>query len=237
MKDIPIIFSGQMVRALLDGRKTMTRRLAWKAPGPNPHFPTPSIASPWQKVRPGDRLWIRENFHFTSWDEDACFWAKYEADGASSEILIPTGDDDGMTIMERLCAKLDRAGVPVNDEGYQSTEALGITPCIHMPRWASRLTLVVTAVKVERLQAISEEDAANEGVELERCCGNPAREFGPGDWGTACCGQPDITDPRQEFHDLWNSLHGADAWDANPEVCAISFTVHKQNIDALARAA
>lgn len=214
MVDRPIIFSGPMVRALLDGRKSQTRRLAWRFKEV-PHDDSEGLLklpSPWQKAKPGDRLWVRENFRYTHWDEDGIIWVRYEADGAESDGL--THADDPMELIERLCAKLDRAGVPINGDGYQSSRELGITPCIHMPRWASRLTLVVTAVKVERLQAISDEDVLAEGVSADN---------GP---GTVAA-----------FMDLWNSLHGADAWAANPEVVALTFTVHRQNIDALAKEA
>jgi hypothetical protein len=91
-------------------------------------------------------------------------------------------------------------------------------PSIHMPRWASRLTLLVTDVRVQRLQEISAEDCAREGVIV-----------------------PDhvlirdgfMLSARSHFRDLWNSIYGPDAWDANPWVAAISFTVHRCNIDTM----
>lgn len=82
-----------------------------------------------------------------------------------------------------------------------------------MPRWASRLTLIVTDVRVQRLQDISRGDAMGEGC--------PFQNMADGD------------DPREWFRALWNSLHGPDAWDANPWVCALTFTVHRCNIDQM----
>ena len=99
-----------------------------------------------------------------------------------------------------------------------------------MPKSASRLTLTITGVKIERLQDISEADAIAEGVELERCCGSPHREGFP---SGSCCGQPDMTDPVEEYRTLWNSINGPDAWDANPWVIALTFDVHHGNIDGV----
>jgi hypothetical protein len=100
-------------------------------------------------------------------------------------------------------------------------------PSIHMPRWASRLTLTVTDVRVERLQNITEDDARAEGVERD--------EDVPGGWvdyrapGTQCC-----LIASDSFASLWESIHGPEAWNANPWVCAISFEVRRRNIDHIA---
>ncbi len=88
-----------------------------------------------------------------------------------------------------------------------------------MPRWASRLTLTVTDVRVQRLQEISEEDALTQ----------KAFRYEAAD---ACALRVAAILPRA-FRDLWNSIHGPDAWDANPWVAAISFTVHRCNIDTM----
>lgn len=189
-RDIPVIFSSPMVRALLDGRKTMTRRLAWQ--------PRREIkkgvgiygcpASPWQKVEPGDRLWVRE-----------C-WAGY------------IEKMDGTT------------GVPWAH--YRATDendflpGMKWKPSIHMPRWASRLTLVVTSTKIERLQDISEADAKAEGW-------TPRPEVSA---------DPEVhrDAARDWFSDLWTDLHGVESWRSNPEVVALSFKVVRQNIDGIA---
>ena len=109
---------------------------------------------------------------------------------------------------------------------YRATDELDVPsgtrwrPSIHMPRWASRLTLTVTDVRVQRLQEISEEDARAEGAY-------------PCEGGWSYGGSPLAgTTARGAFYCLWNSLHGPDAWSANPWVCALTFTVDRRNIDA-----
>jgi len=245
MRDIPIIFSAPMVRALLGGRKTMTRRLAWR----DPHIRADIIASehmedyeirgwqveqsgalwcvrkpsPWQKVKPGDRLWVRENFRYTTWDDDCQFRVKYEADGVESKWIEAFDGDDAESLVERICTKLDKKSVPIEDGHYVSTDALGITPCIHMPRWASRLTLVVTATKIERLQDISGPDSIAEGVECPTCTA----------MGKSACNRLGCFASQGAFSELWSRLHGRESWDANPEVVALTFAVHRCNIDNL----
>jgi hypothetical protein len=93
---------------------------------------------------------------------------------------------------------------------------------IHMPRWASRLTLIVTDVRVQRLQDISNEDAIAEGTEPH---GHAFTGYGK---------QSDVwMAPYYSFAILWTSIHGPDAWDANPWVAAISFETRKCNIDQM----
>lgn len=226
MRDIPIIFSAPMIQALLDGRKTMTRRLLYRLTKnfgsakmlvghppiyrvgthgfPLDHGPGQTwTLSGWERVKPGDRLWVRENLY-----EDASNQWRYSADDAL--VSLPEHDP-------RISAMIAWAH---HKEGDQA-------PSIHMPRWASRLTLVVTATKIERLQDISRDDAVAEGLklvsaEIEEFFRWPA-PFDQGTWLT----------PPAAFAWLWKQLHGPEAWDANPEVVALTFTVHKQNIDTM----
>jgi hypothetical protein len=197
MADRPIIFSGPMVRALLDGRKTQTRRLIKEWRYGEPRLP----------YRPGDRLYARE----------AHALVPSSAYRMSPGVPYAVNDEDGY----QAC---------VYREGWErSNPGTGWRPSIHMPRWASRLTLTVTEVRVQRLQEISEEDAVAEGVET--LPGYWVRERAhlgeeSGDW------IPDQP-PVPAFRDLWNSLHGPDAWDANPWVVAVTFTVDHRNIDSL----
>ncbi len=106
-------------------------------------------------------------------------------------------------------------------------------PSIHMPRWASRLTLIVESVKIERLQDISEEDARAEGIEWSDSLDphGPCkwRVYGEPSTGTSC--------PIYSFQSLWKYLHGPDAWDQNPDVVVIGFGVVKSNIDEIKEAA
>lgn len=84
-------------------------------------------------------------------------------------------------------------------------------PSLHMPRWASRITLEVTGVRVERLQEISEADARAEGLSTA-----------PGGWWSGADGQAGAT-PRAAFALLWNSINGADSWNENPWVWVVEF--------------
>lgn len=211
MADYPIIFSAPMVRALLDGRKTMTRRqlyvktknvktarvLTGHPPplgklGPD-GFPVdvgPNQCwglSDWQKVQPGDRLYVREG-----WKSHSLYVGMKPSEMPQSKVFY------------------------LADDAYEPSNVKGL-PSIHMPRWASRLTLIVTATKIERLQEISEADAEAEGVELS------GEIRGARFWHAS---------HRAAFRALWSILHGPDAWDANPEVVALSFRVVRANIDS-----
>ncbi len=195
MTDRPIIFSAPMVRALLDGRKTMTRRLAWRRtalliePDVETWAPTP-----WQKVQPGDRLWVRENW--------------YAARGFDDVKPRDMGRD------WKIC--------PAVDWNYADWGIKGkLRPAIHMPRWASRLTLVVTAAKIERLQDISAANAEAEGVFRHVAAHSLDKVFR----------SQRQTIAIEYFSALWAKLHGVESWQANPEVVALTFTVHQSNID------
>lgn len=194
MTDRPIIFSGPMICALLEGRKTMTRRLAWGLHRPSKaemedaaakgfvgivRRPAPTI---WQRVKPGDRLWVRET------------WKPHSIYGSTLPRNVPENS--------RIFYCADGGSFPSNTP-WRSP--------IHMLRWASRLTLVVTATKIERLQSIGASDAMAEGV----------------------CEVGEVCRPVGAFAVLWNELHGSESWAANPEVVVLTFTVNKQNIDAL----
>jgi hypothetical protein len=185
MTDRPIIFSAPMVRALLDGRKTQTRRALKPPYGTLEYLPDRTWRPIYTKCFRGDRLYVREAF---------CPRLGYPAPVATPHYRA---DDD-------------------------KPEWRGLwKPSIHMPRWASRLTLTVTDVRVQRLQEISEADAIAEGCDaaFAMTMRRPNGAY-PGN-ATEC------------FRDLWNSLHGPDAWDANPWVAALTFTVQRGNIDSI----
>lgn len=221
MPDRPIIFSAPMVRALLEGRKTQTRRELKPLPEVEradyvmwPVYdhvrgrfqrcgssPLPDRAA---LYAPGDRLWVREGHVFG-----------YELDDNQRPIgerkVWYRATDSRLTWYD------DDAEATLDNPPWRSP--------IHMPRWASRLTLIVTQVRVQRLQQISEEDARAEGIE-----GSPINDLHWKDYQRL--DQWIVADPRRSFASLWNSLHGPAAWDANPWVAAITFTVEKRNIDA-----
>lgn len=226
MTDRPIIFSGPMVQALLTGRKNQTRRILKPQPPKNARYTGIHFASDepdsWffnspngpSKARraheAGDHLWVRESGYQLGNAADECrerdgyeaCGFRYAADGAA--IYLP-----GMH--------------PGHD--YERRR-----PSIHMPRWASRLTLLVTDVRVERLQDISEEDARAEGAEWAKVgSGSFLRLREEWRFGDVASGPS----ARSAFTDLWNSIHGPDAWAANPWVAVITFRTIHANIDSV----
>jgi hypothetical protein len=207
--DRPILFSAPMILALLAGRKTQTRRLAgkWRVTG-DPASPQGEtgvfVPSSWQRAQPGDRLWVRET------------WGCPEADrpGVKDGRKPRPGD--------RIVLQADPADAAQWQTGHPSCGGFVWRPAIHMPRWASRLTLLVTEVRRQRLQEMSEADAWAEGVSSS----------GPLPGHEDDTNAPPHLGAAENFAALWNHLHGTGAWDANPEVVALTFTVHHRNIDA-----
>lgn len=202
MADRPIIFSAPMVRALLDGRKTQTRRVLKKPAAIDalavfgPAFMTLPGNVDLIGYAPGDRLWVREAVCWVSgWG-----W-RYRA------------DNDDLA------------------EKRETGEVSRWRPSIHMPRWASRLTLTVTEVRVQRLQDISEADAVAEGI--QRLIGSKGPNYFTREISGKWSGSFNAPTAAEVYSDLWNSLHGPGAWDANPWVVALTFTVQRGNIDQI----
>lgn len=190
MTDRPILFSAPMVLALVDGRKTQTRRVLKGdlfEDGWTDDYVFDDGNREWRdnlvRYKVGDRLWIREA------------WAK-KPNGEFGYIAGSTASKE-----------------EIKDNGYR------LMSSIHLPRKLSRLTLIVTDVRVQRLQDIREADAMDEGAEAILV---------PPDGGS----DPHVVG----FCKLWDSIHGEGAWDRNPWVVALTFTVHKANIDSLANA-
>lgn len=184
MKERPILFSAPMVRALLDGSKTQTRRVV--KPSKCRYFGVPLAACELAGEvnsgeyansiygQPGDRLWVRETWLQTN--------------------------------------PFTKGGL--HTYGYRASDAVEFPdavwkPSIHMPRAASRITLEITAVRVERLQDISEEDAIAEGVKW----------FSSG--AVECPGMPET--PIDAYRSLWEKINGPGSWEKNPWVWCISF--------------
>lgn len=200
MTDRPIIFSAPMVRALLDGRKTQTRRILKLRNG---IIRDRSDAADCVRFFCGDRLWVRET------------WS-----------AIMTG---GWTIADAR-RRMFEEKIVYRADGNGFEDGDGWWPSIHMPREFSRLTLTVFDVQVQRLQDISEADAIAEGCLMDPEPNEDGSHFPAeiphergGDIGWDCA--------RDWFADLWDSLYGPDAWDANPWVVALTFTVRHGNID------
>lgn len=215
-KDRPILFSAPMVRALLAGSKTQTRR-ALKTLGAdgadwvhNANMGGPGGGIWWdlgwygtQKINrfrcpygvPGDRLWVREA------------WA---ADHPDLDTVRRGVESDG-----DFYGPFFRATDSEPCSGYRWRSS------IHMPRWASRLTLTITNVRVQRLREISEEDAIAEGLKW----------VVPGMWSVDSVSVSVISrDPREAYFQLWDHINGEGTAEANPWVWAVSFTVEQANV-------
>ena len=185
-KDKPILMSAPMVRAILEGRKTMTRRVVKTAPYGFDLSDKPVFGACPYGV-PGDRLWVRETFGYP---EQNC------ENGIVYRATDPSWDDASTKDIKTIIWK----------------------PSIFMPRRASRITLDVTAVRVERLHAITEEDAVREGVERAQYANAP---HCPG-WRDYL-GDIVLRSPRRSFETLWSKINGRDSWDANPWVWVVEF--------------
>jgi len=206
MRERPILFSGPMVRAILACRKTMTRRAlkphppsqtesigTYHHPDPRPHFwaygdgGLLDWAVPCPYGQPGDRLWVREAWQHAN---------------------HPLGPYQRGTPVYYRADYLDD---PHGPDGERSSEGGYRTwrPSIHMPRSACRLVLEITAVRVERLQDISETDALAEGIE---------------EWALgALSPEGRQADPTEQFRWLWGSINGPGSWYANPWVWVVKF--------------
>lgn len=191
MKEKPILFSAPMVRAILEGRKTQTRRVI-KNTGTyaiEDHHgiitakrERAALATQCRYGQPGDRLWVRETWqgpileseeHFDEWREAPDLFRKPGFCAYRATDTLDAVDEDG--------------------------KELGWRPSIHMPRWASRITLEIAAVRVERLQDISADDSIAEGS----------------------AGHPD--GPWHAYRSLWTLINGAGSWEANPWVWVVEF--------------
>lgn len=207
MKERAILFSAPMVRAILAGHKMQTRRVmrpqppaGWFAESPDdtredgePYDITPRwLVERCPHGKPGDRLWVRE-----TWTHDADSIEDARAQHEDAVSLSPV---------------YYRAGMPDDEAGTFSRW----WPSIHMPRWASRITLEITEVRVQRLQEIGEDDARAEGVEplvmtrkaypSKHAADVERRSYRPG------------------FARLWGDINGKRApWSSNPWVWALTF--------------
>lgn len=232
MKERGMIFNGEMVHAILDGRKTQTRRIMKPQPEPCPregHWWPSNVfktmlhieeemqngkggwgglvgdACPFGDV--GDRIWVRETF--------SCI-----------------GNEDGHPVDAKgnLCSREEAQRIyrasavqkPNNYGLWSSPDGFDFegvwTPSIHMPRWASRILLEITHVRIERLNAISEEDAMREGIDADRLTESKDNYDCIADHNMT--GRPSA---KGYFSDLWQSIYGEESWAANPWVWVIEF--------------
>lgn len=249
MKERPVIFNGEMVRAILDDRKTQTRRVMKVQPeypelglshivdstnsdDIGKYFWSQSDACGANKSRSkafpcpfgqvGDRLWVRETFAILG-NEDGC---PIDWDGN----LIKGDEKHAARIYKASCwqepGNYGLWSIPDRDTQYEGAWR----PSIHMPRWASRILLEITAVRVERLSAISHEDAGREGIHTEVWDQTVvARNYAIKDaffqfWSESMTHYVDMNDLyRASFRSLWESIYGEESWNADPWVWVIEF--------------
>jgi hypothetical protein len=219
MTERPILFSAPMVRAILDGTKTQTRRVATGAAldwlsGPS-GFNAEFVALPENGLcpygQPGDRLWVRETsraHELTDKEAEADTFGVIERLGLE---VPPCGLDGVVYAADNAFREIENSREAserwMKMNAYRGMQGATV-PAIHMPRWASRITLEVTGVRVERLQDISEADAMAEGVHyslLEKI------QAGQDRWA------------RHAHKNLWESIHGPGSWDLNPWVWVVEF--------------
>lgn len=229
MTDRPILFSREMVRALLAGRKTQTRRI----------IGFPGIENVMDFVKVATDAQGRPVYEM----RDARGYAVYRPAGKGLidyHYTPPIGVGDRLWVREAWFAARSLNSTPPReithdcDIEYDATKRsyaeIGLTgklrPSMFMPRWASRVTLIVKDVKIERLQAISGADAIAEGAEIttERTMTGPMVRVAAGTY----------LSPVAWYHLLWDEIHGPGAWDANPWVVAYTFVTIHANIDKVA---
>lgn len=207
----PIIFNTEMVKALLDDRKTQTRRVIKPQPDIDDNeFTEEDVNASWKEgfipVKcpygdVGDLLWVRETFTYNTHvhfdDVNVHFYTN------GSQLICYRADGDTIN----------------NGDKWK--------PPLHMPCRFSRLALEITDIRVERLQDISEEDANAEGIEWD---------YGEESDGTEVSGYFDYLkgdswdlSAKDSFKTLWKSIKGNESWEENPLVWVIEFKVHKQN--------
>ncbi len=196
-----------MIRAILNDTKTQTRRIfkfreTGKPPLSPDNFNPQHVSQPCPYGRVGDRLWVRETWNLSSNTHGhECLF--YRADGE---------DYDQYSQMMRLWDSAAKAWKIAPTE-TPTVPPETWKPAIHMPRWASRITLEITGVKVERLQDITYDDVMAEGCPPEREDAPYPDPNDPGSW----------FGPSRWFRDLWETINGPGSWDANPWVWAIEF--------------
>ncbi|MBO1561816.1 hypothetical protein [Yersinia pseudotuberculosis] len=203
MNEKPILFNAEMVNAILSGRKTWTRRIMKVQPEPS-------------KSRSGDYWFPCNKMRSIVHVSDLLPGNPYMPDAHEffSTCCPLGGIGDQLWVREAFAAGLCtestlayRATHKTEDLEEGWGETIKWTPSIHMPRWASRINLLITGVRVERLKDISDVDAAAEGC-----------AYGKGN------GEIDLAvRPENHFPTLWASIYGAESWQANPWVWVINF--------------
>ena len=206
--DKPILFSAPMVRALLAGTKTQTRRIVKLHPDFRGSRGHENVASEWGwESDLGDHISILD-YARNKYPVGIALWVReaWRTESSAYDDLKPADMDADYTVLYDA------------DADWKLNKSTGRSRVsIHMPRWASRLTLLVTDVRVERLHNISEDDAKAEGVEPQKLPGlgqGIAQAFN-------LTHRPYIS----AYANVWNAINGPGAWEANPWIVALTFIV------------
>jgi hypothetical protein len=256
MKERPILFSSEMVRAILDGRKTQTRRVIKPQPPINCQVWSGWIidstaekeigSASWTDVpgvlfnkehivkcpfgKMGDLLWVRETWRIVGWHEGEPYLLGYKADGAQLEEPGDSSDYDDYKYAQYSIDSsedCDKAKIPIDEYGiyqFQDDDKFPTRwrPSIFMPRWASRITLEITGVRVERLQDITYEDAVAEGT--------PGVGLVGANILMLVTGTNNLDDAEKKarldsFAELWDGINVKNGypWFSNPWVWVIQF--------------
>lgn len=224
VKERPILFSAPMVRAILEGRKTQTRRIVRKQFAPDAAVAEIPATHPsgWQ-ISGHSGLW---------WDDDASciddavccpfgvpgnqLWVRETWQGPLLDYDVAESIRDWRSFQKPQFCKYAADGGPAPEFLNEDEELVcRWRPSIHMPRWASRIALEVTRVRVERLQDISESDAQAEGI-------TPYQNH-PGRFLSEHRDGLNFPSAKAAFRDLWESISSPESWNANPWVWVIEF--------------
>ncbi|MBJ9142245.1 ASCH domain-containing protein [Citrobacter koseri] len=202
MKERGMIFNGEMVRAILEGRKTQTRRPVNSSTADlldlQKQYPHKKYNIVCPLGQPGDCLWVRETFQGPLVSEE--LFEEYRAYPEKFET-------------PQYCEYAADGGARPEYCDLDDNLRHGWRPSIHMPRWASRILLEITDVRVERLNDISQEDAQAEGMDLT---GWRPTYSDPDSGG-------EVWTPYDNFAQLWESIYGDENWRSNPWVWVIEF--------------
>lgn len=227
MKEHPILFNGEMVRAILEGRKTQTRRVIKPQPtiiAKDAYF-TRGLDVPRNKSGldsgcdikcpygvPGDKLWARETFVI---ETNVGLGSDCKPPFDDGRPLNWVNNFEGDDSWEQCHYRATDPAPELAYDDYDDTQCRW-RPSIHMPRWASRINLKITDIRVERVQDISDEDVIAEGIET-------SPEYRDG------VPFVDLRYVIKDFHKLWDSINEKRGygWDKNPFVWVVEFKITK----------
>lgn len=226
MKIRPILFSTPMVQAIINGTKTQTRRIIKPQPIEAAYGKmmygdrelTMNSLKNHSKYQIGDIIWVRETWRLFGWDSSEGFVNIQYKDG-SVKHFYPDVDGIDNWLSNKIDKIFDKGTLEVDpDDAEIFIFKEGKTiwdPSIFMPKWATRLFLECTNVRVERLQDISEMDAKDEGSFDNNC------------------GINKITQHKSGFEDIWESINGKESWESNPWVWVYDFKLTKAPVNFL----